>query len=98
VEAEKGVDAVQHETVLPGRKKLHVDSLLRSKDPAGGVQHDRISHAPSEDDDQIHHFTAGPDAAHAGGKAGSTGEKKKTMAHLTEKSIIESGSYPFRGI
>jgi membrane-bound serine protease (ClpP class) len=47
--------------VAPGKSKLHVTSLLRPKDEESNILHDHKSHAPSEHDDQTHHFTAGPD-------------------------------------
>ena len=44
----------------PGTKKLHLNSLLRTN-LEENILHDHKSHAPSEHDDQTHHFTAGPD-------------------------------------
>jgi membrane-bound serine protease (ClpP class) len=59
-------DNNEHSTQAPAtnppvKRKLHVTSLLRPKTEESDIQHDHKSHAPSEHDDQSHHFTAGPD-------------------------------------
>lgn len=78
-------------TTAPGKKKLHVNSLLRPNTDESNILHDHKSHSPSEHDDQSHHFTAGPDKnylehdhhshpgpdeAHAAEKEGSQAAKK----------------------